>query len=115
MLNMSITWRIFNPGGHFRHPRRAGTRRRLHCAGTLTSPGIQTRLVPYRGSAAIADRAEAQQADERHSRHARCETGLAKLGFEPGGGSSGALAQRVDGEIKKWTALVREKNIHVEP
>jgi tripartite-type tricarboxylate transporter receptor subunit TctC len=40
---------------------------------------------------------------------------FAKLGFEPGGGSSDALAQRVDGEIKKWTALVREKNIHVEP
>ncbi|MFZ2066534.1 MAG: tripartite tricarboxylate transporter substrate binding protein [Xanthobacteraceae bacterium] len=40
---------------------------------------------------------------------------FAKLGFEPGGGSPDALAQRVNGEIKKWTALVKEKNIHVEP
>lgn len=40
---------------------------------------------------------------------------FAKLGFEPGGGSSDALAQRVNSEIKKWTALVKEKNIHVEP
>jgi putative tricarboxylic transport membrane protein len=40
---------------------------------------------------------------------------FAKLGFEPAGGSSDALAQRVDGEIEKWTTLVREKNIHVEP
>lgn len=39
---------------------------------------------------------------------------FAKLGFEPGGGSSGALAQRVNSEIKKWTALVKEKNIHVD-
>lgn len=39
---------------------------------------------------------------------------FAKLGFETGGGSPDALAQRVDGEIKKWTALVREKNIHVD-
>ncbi len=39
---------------------------------------------------------------------------FAKLGFETGGGSPDALARRVDGEIKKWTALVREKNIHVE-
>jgi tripartite-type tricarboxylate transporter receptor subunit TctC len=38
----------------------------------------------------------------------------AKLGFETGGGSPAELAQRVDAEIKKWTALVREKNIHVE-
>ena len=40
---------------------------------------------------------------------------FAKLGFEPGGGASDALAQRVNGEIKKWTALVKEKNIHVAP
>jgi tripartite-type tricarboxylate transporter receptor subunit TctC len=40
---------------------------------------------------------------------------FAKLGFEPGGGSSDALTRRVSGEIKKWTALVREKNIHVDP
>jgi tripartite-type tricarboxylate transporter receptor subunit TctC len=39
---------------------------------------------------------------------------FAKLGFEAGGGSPDALAQRVDSEIRKWTALVREKNIHVE-
>lgn len=39
---------------------------------------------------------------------------FAKLGFETGGGSSEALAQRVGGEIKKWTALVKEKNIHVD-
>jgi tripartite-type tricarboxylate transporter receptor subunit TctC len=40
---------------------------------------------------------------------------FAKLGFETGGGTPDALSQRVDGEIKKWTALVREKNIHVAP
>jgi tripartite-type tricarboxylate transporter receptor subunit TctC len=39
---------------------------------------------------------------------------FAKLGFQTGGGSPDALARRVDGEIKKWTALVREKNIHVQ-
>ncbi len=40
---------------------------------------------------------------------------FAKLGFEPGGGDADALAQRVQSEIKKWAALTREKNIHVEP
>jgi tripartite-type tricarboxylate transporter receptor subunit TctC len=42
------------------------------------------------------------------------KTSYAKLGFDTGGGSPAELAQRVDTEIKKWTALVREKNIHVE-
>jgi tripartite-type tricarboxylate transporter receptor subunit TctC len=40
---------------------------------------------------------------------------FAKLGFEPGGGSPDALAQRADTEIKKWAKIVREKNIHVDP
>jgi tripartite-type tricarboxylate transporter receptor subunit TctC len=40
---------------------------------------------------------------------------FAKLGFETGGGTPDALAQRVAGEIRKWTAVVREKNIHVTP
>ncbi len=40
---------------------------------------------------------------------------LAKLGFETGGGSPDALARRVDTEIRKWAAVVREKNIHIEP
>src|SRR5208283_2390936 len=40
---------------------------------------------------------------------------FAKLGFEPGGGSPDALAQRADTEIKKWANIVREKNIHVDP
>ena len=40
---------------------------------------------------------------------------FAKLGFETGGGAPDALAQRVASEITKWAALVREKNIHVEP
>ncbi len=39
---------------------------------------------------------------------------FAKLGFQPGGGSPDDLAKRVGAEIKKWTALVREKNIHVD-
>lgn len=37
-----------------------------------------------------------------------------KLGFQTGGGSPDDLARRVDSEIRKWTALVREKNIHVD-
>lgn len=37
-----------------------------------------------------------------------------KLGFQTGGGSPDDLARRVDSEIGKWTALVREKNIHVD-
>ena len=40
---------------------------------------------------------------------------FAKLGFEAGGGGPDALVQLVDMEIKKWGAVVREKNIHVEP
>lgn len=39
---------------------------------------------------------------------------FAKLGFDTGGGSPAELAKLVDTEIKKWTALVREKNIHVD-
>jgi tripartite-type tricarboxylate transporter receptor subunit TctC len=39
---------------------------------------------------------------------------FAKLGFETGGGSPAELTKLVDSEIKKWTALVREKNIHAE-
>lgn len=37
-----------------------------------------------------------------------------KLGFQTGGGSPDDLARRVDSEIRKWTALVRKKNIHVD-
>ncbi len=40
---------------------------------------------------------------------------FAKLGYEAVGGTPAALAERVDSEIKKWAALVRDKNIHVEP
>jgi tripartite-type tricarboxylate transporter receptor subunit TctC len=39
---------------------------------------------------------------------------FAKLGFETGGGSADALAQRVDSEIKKWAKVVRERNIHID-
>jgi tripartite-type tricarboxylate transporter receptor subunit TctC len=40
---------------------------------------------------------------------------LAKLGFEPGGGAADILARKVEAEIKKWTALVRERHISVTP
>lgn len=38
---------------------------------------------------------------------------LAKLGFEPGGGSADALAKKVTMEIDKWRDLVRDKHISV--
>jgi tripartite-type tricarboxylate transporter receptor subunit TctC len=38
---------------------------------------------------------------------------FAKLGFEPGSGSAGVLVRKVDTEIEKWRALVRERHISV--
>jgi tripartite-type tricarboxylate transporter receptor subunit TctC len=40
---------------------------------------------------------------------------FAKLGFEPGGGSAGVLAKKVETEIEKWKALVRERHISITP
>ena len=40
---------------------------------------------------------------------------FAKLGFEPGGGSVGVLAKKVETEIEKWKALVRERHISITP
>jgi tripartite-type tricarboxylate transporter receptor subunit TctC len=39
---------------------------------------------------------------------------FAKLGFEARGGGPDVLATRVQTEMKKWTDLVREKNIRIE-
>jgi tripartite-type tricarboxylate transporter receptor subunit TctC len=39
---------------------------------------------------------------------------LNKLGIEPAGGGPEVLANRVQNEMQKWTAIVREKNIRVE-
>jgi hypothetical protein len=39
---------------------------------------------------------------------------FAKLGFEARGGGADVLAERVQTEMKKWTDLVREKNIRIE-
>src|SRR5262249_17832382 len=44
----------------------------------------------------------------------RVKQSLKKLGIEAAGGSPDILAQRVQGEIEKWAAIVREKNIHVD-
>ena len=41
--------------------------------------------------------------------------GLLKLGLEPEGGGPDVLARRVQSELQKWTTLVREKNIRIEP
>ena len=41
--------------------------------------------------------------------------GLVRLGFEPMGGGPDALARNVEAELKKWTALVRDRNIKVTP
>lgn len=40
---------------------------------------------------------------------------FAKLGFDVVGGGPEVLANRVNTEIKKWSDLVREKNIQVDP
>src|SRR5437016_5774526 len=40
---------------------------------------------------------------------------FAKLGFEPGGGSSDVLARKMAAEIEKWRVLVRERHISVTP
>jgi len=40
---------------------------------------------------------------------------FAKLGFEPGGGSADVLAKKVQTEIEKWKALVRERHISITP
>ena len=40
---------------------------------------------------------------------------FAKLGFEPGGGSADILAKKMEAEIEKWRALVRERHISVTP
>lgn len=40
---------------------------------------------------------------------------FAKLGFEPGGGSADVLAKKVETEIEKWKALVRERHISITP
>ena len=40
---------------------------------------------------------------------------FAKLGFEPGGGSVGVLAKKVETEIEKWKALVHERHISITP
>lgn len=40
---------------------------------------------------------------------------FAKLGFEPGGGSAEVLAKKVETEIEKWKALVRERHISITP
>ncbi len=38
---------------------------------------------------------------------------FARLGFEPGGGSADVLAGKMQAEIEKWRALVRERHISV--
>jgi tripartite-type tricarboxylate transporter receptor subunit TctC len=40
---------------------------------------------------------------------------FAKLGIEGAGGTPEVLAARVKHEIEKWTAIVREKNIRIDP
>ena|SRR5215203_621174 len=40
--------------------------------------------------------------------------GLEKLGIEAVGGSPQVLAQKVESEMRKWTKIVREKNIRVD-
>jgi tripartite-type tricarboxylate transporter receptor subunit TctC len=40
---------------------------------------------------------------------------FAKLGFEPGGGSAGVLANKMEAEIEKWRALARARHISVTP
>jgi len=44
----------------------------------------------------------------------RVKEGLEKLGIDPVGGSPGVLASKVQSELQKWTAIVREKNIRVD-
>jgi tripartite-type tricarboxylate transporter receptor subunit TctC len=41
--------------------------------------------------------------------------GLAKLGIESVGGGPDILAAKVAAELQKWTTIVREKGIHLEP
>ena len=41
--------------------------------------------------------------------------GFLKAGNEPVGGSPELLAARVRSEMQKWTTIVREKNIHIDP
>jgi tripartite-type tricarboxylate transporter receptor subunit TctC len=38
-----------------------------------------------------------------------------KVGNEPVGGGPEVLAARAQSELQKWTTIVREKNIHIEP
>src|SRR5262249_49854420 len=40
---------------------------------------------------------------------------LNKLGIEAAGGGPEVLAQKVEAEMKKWTAIVRERNIRIDP
>ena len=45
---------------------------------------------------------------------AEVKEGLLKLGLEPVGGGPEVLAAKVQAELRKWTAIVREKNIRIE-
>jgi hypothetical protein len=38
-----------------------------------------------------------------------------KLGNEPVGGGPDVLAAQVQSELKKWTTIVRDKNIRIDP
>ena len=40
---------------------------------------------------------------------------LAKLGVDTLGGSPEKLAAMVQSEIRKWTDIAREKDIHIDP
>ncbi|HXL47606.1 MAG TPA: tripartite tricarboxylate transporter substrate binding protein [Xanthobacteraceae bacterium] len=44
----------------------------------------------------------------------RIKEALEKLGIDPVGGSPGVLASKVQSELQKWAAIVREKNIRVD-
>jgi tripartite-type tricarboxylate transporter receptor subunit TctC len=41
--------------------------------------------------------------------------GFLKVGNEPVGGGPDVLAAKVQAELQKWTTIVRDKNIHIEP
>lgn len=44
----------------------------------------------------------------------RIKEALEKLGIDPVGGSPGVLASKVQSELQKWAAVVREKNIRLD-
>jgi tripartite-type tricarboxylate transporter receptor subunit TctC len=45
---------------------------------------------------------------------AEVREGFLKIGNEPVGGGPDVLAAQVQSELRKWTTIVREKNIHID-